>query len=648
MLLRSKIVCILSVVVAATALADHMVQRATVFPSFLDVEREEAAEDMHRVVAAIRNEVTGLASDCLHWSSWNDTYKFIVDGNEEFIASNLGPTTISNQGLDLIFFCDEDGDVAWSDIRDPLDGSSIRLRDFPRGALDKTHPLLVSARELEEVEQAAKNGAASASFTPGALLITEMGPVLLASRVLKNSEGTGTPRGTVIVGRFLRGELLDRLRAQTRVDFEVWPLRSPEIPAIEQSILDQATSSTDPVIAEVNDEVLYGYKTIEDYKAQPALLVRATINRKISQTGTTALRYAFNSTVAAALFMLLALGALLQKIVLKPISVLTSHAVSIGQTEDLETRLELDRTDEVGILSREFDDMVGKLAESRQEVVRAARTAGMSEIATGILHNVGNVLNSVNVSATLVGQKVKKLGVSDLNALADVLGEQEDLGRFVSEDPRGQHLQPFISSLAKGFESEQTSIHDEVESLSSGIAHIRDLISAQQDYAGQSSLVEWTSIPNRIDEALDMCNKSLSVDKELEVTKDFGEIPRLRIDKHKLLEILVNLIQNARQAMQSNDPPVRRLTVSTEVIREHELRIAVTDNGGGIAPENLPKVFNMGFTTRSSGHGFGLHTSANAATEMGGSLNATSGGPGKGATFTLDVPFQTETIVSQR
>jgi sensor domain CHASE-containing protein len=648
MLLRSKIVCILSVVVAAYAVTDYFVQRSNIYPSFLAVEREAAAEDMHRVDAAIKNQVKELASDCLHWSSWNDTYEFIVDGNEQFIVSNLGPNTIDNQALDLLFLCDAEGNVAWSDIRDPLDGSSMRLRDFPLGALNPTHPMLISARVLEESEQAQRNGNTSAKFTPGALLITEFGPMLLASRVLKNSEGEGPPRGTVIVGRFLRGKLLDNLCEQTKVDFEVWPLLSPEMPAIDQSIIDQATSSTEPVFQAADEEMLYVYKTIEDHRSQPALLVRASVDRKISQTGTTALSYALNSTVAAALFMLLVLGALIQKIVLKPISILTSHAVAIGQTDDLETKLKLERTDEVGILSREFDDMVGKLAESRQEVVRAARTAGMSQIATGILHNVGNVLNSVNVSATLVGQKVKKLGVGDLHALADVLGQQEDLGQFVNDDPRGQHLQPFIKSLAKGFSTDQASIHGEIESLSTGIAHIRDLISSQQNYAGQSSLVEWTSIPNRIDEALDMCNKALSTDNDLHIVRDFGEIPRLRIDKHKLLEILVNLIQNARHAMQANDPPVRRLTIRAEVIAEGELRISVSDNGMGIDAENMPKVFNMGFTTKSSGHGFGLHTSANAATEMGGSLAATSDGVSQGANFILEVPFQTETIVSQR
>jgi signal transduction histidine kinase len=145
-----------------------------------------------------------------------------------------------------------------------------------------------------------------------------------------------------------------------------------------------------------------------------------------------------------------------------------------------------------------------------------------------------------------------------------------------------------------------------------------------------------------------MCNKALSTDNDLHIVRDFGEIPRLRIDKHKLLEILVNLIQNARHAMQANDPPVRRLTIRAEVIAEGELRISVSDNGMGIDAENMPKVFNMGFTTKSSGHGFGLHTSANAATEMGGSLAATSDGVSQGANFILEVPFQTETIVSQR
>ena len=116
MLLRSKIVCILSAVVAAYAVTDHLVQRKAIYPSFLTVEREEAAEDMHRVVAAIKGQVKDLAADCLHWSSWDDSYEFVVDRNEEFVESNLGETTIDNQSLDLLFLCDAQGNVAWSDI----------------------------------------------------------------------------------------------------------------------------------------------------------------------------------------------------------------------------------------------------------------------------------------------------------------------------------------------------------------------------------------------------------------------------------------------------------------------------------------------------------------------------------------------------
>jgi signal transduction histidine kinase len=132
----------------------------------------------------------------------------------------------------------------------------------------------------------------------------------------------------------------------------------------------------------------------------------------------------------------------------------------------------------------------------------------------------------------------------------------------------------------------------------------------------------------------------------VEVVRELEDVPAMNLDKHKILQIMVNLIQNAKQACGASKGAHKRLTVRVSA-REGWVRIMVIDNGVGIAPPNLTRIFNHGFTTGENGHGFGLHNGALSAREMGGSLSAQSGGTGQGATFTLSLPCPTSQNTSE-
>jgi signal transduction histidine kinase len=159
----------------------------------------------------------------------------------------------------------------------------------------------------------------------------------------------------------------------------------------------------------------------------------------------------------------------------------------------------------------------------------------------------------------------------------------------------------------------------------------------QQSYARVSGVVEILPPAQLVEDALRMNEASLAR-QGIQVLREFGEVPNLSIDKHKALQILVNLIRNARHALVNSSAPEKRLTLRLEPAGETRVRIVVRDNGVGIAPENHTKIFQHGFTTKKDGHGFGLHSGALAAKEMGGSLLVSSAGLGHGAEFTLELP----------
>ncbi|WP_371134771.1 sensor histidine kinase [Pseudomonas sp. Q11] len=279
------------------------------------------------------------------------------------------------------------------------------------------------------------------------------------------------------------------------------------------------------------------------------------------------------------------------------------------------------------------------MSQVQTELHAKSRQAGMAEIATTVLHNVGNVLNSVNVSAELVTSQMRTSRAQGLGKVAQLMNEHvHDLSDFLTRDHKGKMLPDYLLELAKVVTAEQQSIIEELGQLTKGIDHIKTIVAAQQSYAVAVSIIETVPVPELIDDALRMSAGSLAR-QEVMVVKEIADLPLLSLDRHRVLLILVNLISNARQALDGVIDRSPCITFGASLAQGPVLRITVADNGNGIAPEHLARLFSHGFTTRKDGHGFGLHSCALAAQEMGGSLTVHSDGAGQGATFILDVPL---------
>jgi signal transduction histidine kinase len=267
----------------------------------------------------------------------------------------------------------------------------------------------------------------------------------------------------------------------------------------------------------------------------------------------------------------------------------------------------------------------------------------MAEVATGVLHNVGNVLNSVNVSASLLASGLRHAKVDSLARLSALLrAHAGDLGAFLTTDPRGRRVPEFVESLAQDWAGEQARLLKEIESLQQNIDHIKDIVSMQQSYATMVSLVEPLPPAALMEDAVRMNSAALSR-HEVRVLRDFQPVPLVSAEKAKVLQILVNLVRNAKYACDDGPNSADKAITLRLALAPggRAVRLVVADNGVGIPAANLTRIFNHGFTTRATGHGFGLHSSANAAKEMKGTLSVHSDGPGTGATFTLELPVAT-------
>lgn len=273
-----------------------------------------------------------------------------------------------------------------------------------------------------------------------------------------------------------------------------------------------------------------------------------------------------------------------------------------------------------------------------KELITAARQAGMAEIATSVLHNIGNVLNSVNTSVTLLGERVRNSTMEDLLPLTKLLQEhQNDLSTFLTTNPQGQLVPRYLIALSESWIKEKNPLLEELIQLDKGVQHIKEIIMKQNSISKALSMTEEVEISALMEDAL-VLNRYAYEQGQIEIVRDFSPIQKIVVDRVKLLQILVNLIKNSIESLTTTQNKPRKINLQVRKDTDSHFSIQVTDNGVGIAPENLKKVFTHGFTTKKHGHGFGLHNCALSAKEMGGKLSLNSDGIGKGATFTLDLP----------
>lgn len=384
--------------------------------------------------------------------------------------------------------------------------------------------------------------------------------------------------------------------------------------------------------------------------------------------------------VATAMAALVAAGVseALKHFISNPVMRLSATARQVAEAGDYSVRAREESDSEFGVLTRTFNLMLqriqnqdaelhqysqqlasqvaelqreiaerkraeSELSEVHEQLLAASRQAGrMAEVASGVLHNVGNVLNSVNVSASLVSDRMRESHSARLSKLAGMLESNRGrLGEFLENDPRGKLVPDYLGKLAAHLEEERASILKEMELLARNVEHIKQIVAIQQSYTRVAGVTEDLPIQGLVEDAL--CIQENSLQKlGTTIEKEFPTLPLVRVDKHKVLQILVNLFRNAKHALAESGRQDMRLWIRLSQPASDTVRVEVIDNGVGIDPENLTRVFQHGFTTKRNGHGFGLHSGALAAQEMGGTLWAESKGHGQGATLILELPVAPE------
>ncbi len=281
-----------------------------------------------------------------------------------------------------------------------------------------------------------------------------------------------------------------------------------------------------------------------------------------------------------------------------------------------------------------------KLEHAQEEILEKEHKSELADITTGTLHNVKNILTSVKTSSEFIMENILNAQSGKAFKKANDLLKKnlDNISDFIVNNPKGKMLLEYYLKIEDLLNSEKDFIKSDLERIAEKVEVIEKIVSVQQEYGGGEDK-DKVNLGQIIDDALAMQSGSIDAHR-IEVIKEYDQIPNVYILKTKFMHILINLIKNAKEAMIETAEEDKKLMFIIEQGSD-KVRLKVKDTGIGISKDNLKHIFTHGFTTKSDGHGFGLHSCAAYMKEMNGEISVESEGKGKGATFVIELPMDT-------
>lgn len=620
MSIKSKIITLLFCVFGAFAIVEYTVQHFVLLPAFVQLERTAATSNTERALQALDREVELLIPSATDWATWDDTYRFMVERNAEYIESNLDLKALEGLNVNLMGFYNLDGTRLWGMAYDYETEKELKLGELSKDRLSPGNLLL---------------GNSGKEDTVAGLYPTPVGVFLIASRPVLNSKGDGPSRGRVVIGRLLNKAAIDRLGTQARVQLRVETVKPTEDHA-SAPIRDNNSGHT-PIEITEGDTITQTTTDVLDIAGAPILRFHVEKPRTIVAQGKTTLKYASFSLAIAGSLVLLVLLIFLRHTVFTPISLLIRHAIKVGTHDDLSTRLKMKRKDEIGTLAKEFDIMVKRLSETRQRLLEQSFKSGIAEMASGVLHNIGNAITPLNIRLATLQQDLRTAPLAEMELAAAELADPS------TPPDRRADLVQFVELAGSEMASLIMVCQEKVEASIKQVGQVQEILADQQRFSRSARVIE----------AVDMVAVIKDVEAELspetrdtlhvEITPSLTEIGTVAGSRAALQQVVANLLINAAESIQSAGTATGRVIVTVEHEDLHGqsmVGLRFADNGGGIDPDHLGRLFERGFSTKNrEGSGYGLHWSANTVQALGGQCSAESAGVGSGACIHVLLPL---------
>ena len=601
---------------------DYAVQRKVILPSFEALEADLARTDMERVTRAMDGEMDQLLTFCADWGNWLETYRYMGGENPSFIADNMTESTIVAAGLDLVAYVADDGRFVWTKGLVPGTETALDYRMLDGPGLPADHPFMDAVRT---------------GGTARGIVVTEHGPMMLVAAPVLDGAGNGPHRGSVLLGRVITPQVAGRLAAQAQVQLEV---STPPAAA--------AAAGPDPVAPRIVQGTTHNavYRNLYDIAGEPSVQLRIDVPRAVTARGHDATGYALASVFVACAIVLVTLVVALRHMVLRPVSLLTDHAVAITEGDDLTRRMNLERRDEIGILAKEFDRMVDKLADARRRVVDQSFEAGAAQVTAGVLHNVGNAMTPLAVAVNSLQERLRGAPLGEIEmVLAELAGSEGD-------PSRRQDLERFLHLAVRELVKAAAAAGDDAATVTRQTEAIQSVLAEQLQARRAGPVIETVDLASLVWRSAELVAPDLRRVLDVRIDPAIRSLGSLPLPRITLQQVFQNILQNAAESVRAGGRDRGVLSVTAELesgdAGPSGLTVRFSDDGVGISREDLTRIFENGFSTkpRTTNQGIGLHWCANALQSIGGGIRAAS--DGHGATMIVSVPLQRPPIDQAR
>lgn len=610
--IQPKVMALLLALFAVFAVAQFFVEERILLPSFRNFERQAARQDMDRVAGILDRERDTLGVLVRDWGNWTETWNYMRDRKAPFLEENITEATFASLQVNALILYDTSGQAVLSVDRDSGPHRPINIDVSPAARVPQQQPLLAAIR----------SGRPLSGF-----LTTERGPMLFVLSPILNGHEQGPYRGMVLLGKLITAEAIAWIGEQAKVRLTQVGLAAKSLrtgPEHEELIEREAVTEI--------------YRDFADIGGERAFTLRIDMPRAISARGRDVVRFASASVAAIGALALLLVLWLLHHSVLSPLARITRHMASMGNSDNLSARLNLQRQDELGDLAREFDRMVGNLADARRRLLDRSYEAGSAENARGVLHNLGNAMTPLCVNVANLQELLREAPTGDIEtAFAELEQQSTDSGRAAA---LAEFLRLASRELAACIDTARARVDDVVH----GTTLIHSVIASQGPGSRATPPLEPVQLPEFLSDSVTLVSPELRERLAIAFDPSVRAIGEIWLARIPLQQVVQNLIVNAAEAVRESGSERGKLRISARSLVSgsgEALMVSFADDGAGIAAADLDKVFDRGFSTKPSttNSGIGLHWCANTLTALGGRLRVESAGRSCGATFHLSIPL---------
>jgi signal transduction histidine kinase len=607
--IRTKVMVLVAGFFAILIVMEIVIQERGIMPSFVNLERADARTSMSRVEYALNRTLEGLEATAADWADWGELYQFMQTRSPAFLATYTTPETLAPLKVNLLMLTDTDGGVVFSVGQDVDSGRPLRLDMAALHSLPMNFPW---RREL------------AAGRSARGLVRTNQGVMMLAAAPILDGSGTGNSAGWALFGRLLTPKQVAAIGEEAQASVVL------DTGAPREALLEEGGMT-------------HVLQPFNDIHGRAVMTLQVNVPRGITEQGHAAVNYSLGYLFGAAIMVLAFLIILLNRMVLDPIARVTRHAVLVGTGGDLDARLNFTGHDEISRFAREFDRMVEHVADSRRQLVDRAFQSGYAELARGIMHNLEAAMTEFVARLGLLTARLRAVPAPDVTAAAGELADAPATGE------RRADLARVVKLEVERIEAVLDAAHADLQVMERQAAIVTATLAEQRRSAEAEHQRESVRLPDLLSQALDIvpdhCRRRLVVQAD----DSLRAVGPVTVARTVLRLVLQNLLINAADAVQARGsaPGEVRLTAAIECIDgQPQLHLQCTDNGAGIAPENLVRVFERGFSTKPRTHGdgignegIGLHWCANTIRSLGGRIWAVSEGPGRGASMHVTLPI---------